>query len=206
MKLLTAAFAAFLLYGAATAQTKIAFKGGPAFSTAKVDISSVKQSSSFKPGFSLGILFDVPFDGVLHFSPFASYNMMASKTDYKPADTTTQTTIHYLHLAPGFSAHFMAGETNDFVIGFSPVLGLTNFGRKKTTVGGVTASEKIKFGFEGLGWFDLGLNGSLGYHFKKTFVELNYYHGITNINNNVEYDGISIRNRMLSLNVGYFFR
>jgi Outer membrane protein beta-barrel domain len=206
MKLLTAAFAAFLLYSTATAQTKIAFKGGPAFSTAKVDINNIKQSSSFKPGFSLGVLFDVPFDGVLHFSPFASYNMLASKTDYKPADTTTQTTIHYLHLAPGFSVHFMAGETSDFVIGFSPVLGLTNFGSKKTSTGGVTTSKKIKFGFEGLGWFDLGLNGSLGYHFKKTFVELNYYHGITNINNNVEYDGTSIRNRMLTLNVGYFFR
>ncbi len=203
---MTAAFAAFLLYNTATAQTKIAIKGGPAFSIAKADVNGVKLASSWKPGFTLGVLFDVPFDGVLHFSPFASYNMMASRLDYKPADTLTQTTIHYLHIAPGFSAHFKAGETNDFVIGFSPVLGLTNFGTKKITAGGVTASNKIKFGFEGLGWFDLGLNGSLGYHFKKVFAELNYYHGISNINNNVEFDGTSIRNRMLSLNIGYFFR
>jgi hypothetical protein len=206
MKLLTAALAAFVLYGTASAQTRIAFKAGPTFSTAKVDVNNIKQSSSYKPGFSLGIHFDVPFDGVLHFSPFAAYNMLASKTDYKPVDTSTQTTIHYLHLAPGFSAHFKAGETNNFVIGFSPVLGLTNFGSKKTTIGGVTTSKKIKFGFEGLGWFDLGLNGSLGYHFKKSFIEVNYYLGITNINNNVEYDGTSIRNRMLNLNFGYFFR
>jgi Outer membrane protein beta-barrel domain len=206
MKLLTAAMAAFLFSSAAMAQTKIAIKAGPNFSTAKVMVYGVKQSSSFKPGASLGIQFDVPFDGVLHFSPYAAYNTLGSKTNYKATGASVQTTIHYLQLAPGFSCHFKAGETNTFVFGFSPVLGLTNFGRQKTTTGGATTSEKIQFGYEGTGWFDLGLTGSLGYHFKKMFVEVNYYNSLTNINNNEEFDGISIRHRMLSLNVGYFFR
>jgi hypothetical protein len=206
MKLLTAAFAAFILCSTASAQTKIALKAGAGISTANVDINGVKQSSTSRPGFSLGVLFDVPFDGVLHFSPFASYNMFASKTQYKATDTAYQTTIHYLHLAPGFSAHFASGNTNSFVVGLSPVLGITNFGNRKTTTGGVTTNQKIKFGFEGLGWFDLGFNGSLGYHFRKIFVEANYYYGTTNINNNVEFDGTRFRNRMLTLNIGYFLK
>jgi Outer membrane protein beta-barrel domain len=206
MKLLIAAFAAFLFCTTATAQTKIAVKAGPSYSTARVKINDVKQSSSWKPGFNLGVLFDVPFDGVLHFSPVVSFNTLAFKTVYKAADTTIQPNIYYLQLAPGFTTRFKTSETSNFAIGFSPVLGLTRFGRIKTTTGGVTTDEKIRFGFEGIGWFDLGLNGSLGYHFKKTFVELNYYHGLTNINNKVGSDFTNIQNRILSLNMGYYFR
>jgi hypothetical protein len=206
MKLLTAALAAFLLSAAARAQTKIAVKAGPNFSTQKVLLYGVKQSSSFKPGVSVGLHFDVPFEGVLHFSPYAAYNMLGSKTNYKATGASTLTTIHYLQLAPGVSFHFKNGATNAFVIGFNPVLALTRFGKQKTTIGSVTTTEKISFGYEGIGWFDLGLSGSLGYHFKKMFVEVNYYNGLTNINNNEEFDGLNIRNRMLSLNVGYFFR
>jgi Outer membrane protein beta-barrel domain len=206
MKLLTAALAAFLLYGTVNAQVKIAIKAGPTFSTAKVSLNGVKQASSFKPGASLGVQCDVPFDGALHFSPYIAYNTLGAKTNYKLTGANTQTTLHYLQLAPGVSFHFNVAKTNVFVFGFSPVLGLTKFGRQKTTIAGVTTKEKIKFGYEGIGWFDLGLAGSVGYHFKKMFVEVNYYDGLTNINNNEQFDGINIRNKMLNLNVGYYLR
>lgn len=203
MRLFMAAFAASLLCLNATAQTKIALKAGPTYSTSVVTVHGVKQSSSYKPGVGLGVQFDVPFDGPLHFSPYAAYNMRASTTQYAATGAKVQTTLHYLDLAPGISVHLKAPQENAFVIGFSPVLGLTNFGNRKTTLNGTTTSEKIKFGYEGIGWFDLGLTGSLGYHFKKIFIQANYYHGLTNINNNEEFDGTNIKNRMFSLQLGY---
>jgi hypothetical protein len=206
MKLLLAAVAASLLCLNGVGQTKIGIKAGPTFSTANVTVDGVKQSSSFKPGASVGVQFDVPFDGVLHFSPYAAYNMMASSTKYATTGAQVKTTIHYLSLAPGVTVHLQAPKENAFVIGFSPVLALTNFGNQKTTLGGVTTSQKMKFGFEGFGWFDLGLTGSLGYHFKKMFIQAQYYHGFANINNNVDLDAITVKNRMFSLQVGYFFK
>lgn len=206
MKFLLAAFAASLCCFNSTAQTKIGIKGGPTYSTANVTVNGVKQSSSYKPGFSLGVQFDVPFDGPLHFSPYAAYNMMASSTKYDSSGAQVQTTLHYLSLAPGVTFHLPTAAANAFVIGFSPVLGITNFGNRKTTLGGVTTSQKIKFGFEGTGWFDLGLSGSLGYQFKKMFIQAQYYHGLANINNNAEFDGTNIKNRMFSLQVGYFLK
>jgi hypothetical protein len=205
MKLLTLTLAATALCLAASAQTKIGIKAGPTFSTALVKVGGVKQSSSFKPGASVGVQFDVPFDGPLHFSPYAAYNMRASSTQYT-SGAKVQTTIHYLDLAPGVSVHLKSGTNNAFVIGFSPVIGITNFGNRKTTVNGTTTSQKMTFGYEGTGWFDLGLTGSLGYQFKKMFIQANYYHGLTNINNNSEFDGINIQNRMFSLQVGYFLK
>lgn len=206
MKLLLAAFAASLYCFNSTAQTKIGIKGGPTYSTAVVTVNGVKQSSTYKPGATLGVQFDVPFDGPLHFSPYAAYNMMASSTKYDSSGAQVQTTLHYLSLAPGVSVHLQAPQENAFVIGFSPVLGITSFGNRKTTVGGVTTSEKIKFGFEATGWFDLGLSGSLGYHFKKMFIQAQYYHGLANINNNAQYDNVNIKNRMFNLQFGYFFK
>jgi hypothetical protein len=198
--------AAILFSLAATAQTKIGIKAGPTFSTAHVTVNSVKQSSSYKPGASIGVQFDVPFDGPLHFSPYAAYNMRASSTVFAANGAKVQTTIHYLDLAPGVSVHLKSGDSKAFTIGFSPVLGITNFGNRKTTLNGVTTDEKIKFGYEGTGWFDLGLAGSIGYQFSKIFVQANYYHGLTNINNNEEFDRTNIKNRMFSLQVGYFLK
>jgi Outer membrane protein beta-barrel domain len=206
MKLLLAAAAASLLCLNGVAQTKIGIKAGPTFSTAKVTVSGVKQSSSYKPGASIGVQFDVPFDGVLHFSPYAAYNMMASSTKYAASGAQVQTTLHYLSLAPGVSVHLQAPKENAFVIGFTPVLALTSFGNQKTTIGGVTTGEKINFGFDGTGWFDLGLSGSLGYQFKKMFIQAIYYHGLTSINNKEEFDATNIKNRMFSLQIGYFFK
>ncbi len=206
MKLLLAAFAASLCCFNSTAQTKIGIKGGPTYSTAVVTVNGVKQSSSYKPGASLGVQFDVPFDGPLHFSPYAAYNMMASSTKYATTGAEVQTTLHYLSLAPGVSVHLQAPQDNAFVIGFSPVLGLTSFGNRKTTIGGVTTSEKVQFGFEGTGWFDLGFSGSLGYQFKKLFIQAVYYHGLSSINNKEQYDATNIKNRMFSLQFGYFFK
>ncbi len=189
----------------AHAQTRIAVKAGPNFGTARVTLNTVKQNTSYKPGMGIAVQAKVPFDGPLHFSPSVGYNMRSFKTAYTNG-RTVENTIHYLTLAPNLSLNFPAGTDRHFVIGFGPVLGITNFGREKITFNGSTTSRKMTFGYGDYGWFDLGLTGSIGIEFKRIFVEAAYYHGLSNINNRAEDDGINIQNRTFGINLGYYFR
>jgi hypothetical protein len=196
----------FVVY-AVQAQLKVAIKGGYNYSTGKIFYKSVKQPTDAVHGFGLGVLFKTEFEGVLHFSPYFQINSRGFVI--KPLTGTykrIENTIQYLDIVPALSLDFKNGN-NAFVISFGPTAGLTSFGKeKKTDQNNVTTSNKIHFGYDGIGWFDLGATISLGYHFKKAFIEAGYYHGLANINNNVEFDGNSLQNRMLSLNLGYYFR
>ncbi len=208
MRLFFTVLASFTLF-CSSAQVKIAARAGLTFSTAAVSVKGIKQTSSFRPGASLGIQFKVPFDGLLHFSPYAAYNMRSFKTNYSGSGApgfTKQTTIHYLDLVPNLSIDIPVKGTNTLVWSFGPVFGFTNFGREKTTINNTTTSNKINFGYDGYGWFDLGVNTSIGYHFKKVFAEIGYYHGLAGINNKEEFDEISIRNRMFNMSFGYYLR
>ena len=152
-------------------------------------------------------LADIPFDGILHFSP----SVMINKRGFiiKPLtgnNKTEQYSIIYLDLAPSLSADFPHGD-NSFVISLGPDFAFTNFGRLKATdYNNVTSSEKLKFGYLSYGWFVMDLNACIGYHMKKKFVEAAYMHGLASINNNEEIDQRNIRNRMLDMNIGYFFK
>jgi Outer membrane protein beta-barrel domain len=207
MRKITAALAAFVLLASATAQVKLAVKGGYNLATSRAVYSGVKQSTGFTNGYGIGALVKMPFDGILHFSP----SVMINKRGFiiKPLTGTNvkeQYAITYVDLIPSLSIDFEKGE-NSFVISLGPDIAFTNFGKLKTTGNnGVTTSQKIKFGYGSIGWFDIGLNASIGYHMKKVFVELGYMNGLASINNNEELDQRNIRNRMLSLNIGYYFK
>ena len=207
MKKCIALLCALILIKTIAAQVKVAVKGGWNYSTARAVYSGVKQPNEFTFGYGIGMLAKVPFDGVLHFSP----SVMINKRGFiiKPLTGTNKTeqySITYLDLIPSLSVDF-PNKDKSLAISLGPVFGFTNFGKiKATTTSYVTTTEKLKFGFGELGWFDLGLNASVGYHMKKVFVEVGYMHGLASINNNEETDQRNIRNRMLSLNIGYYFK
>jgi len=207
MKKWITVLAALMLIKNIAAQVKVAVKGGWNFSTAKAVYSDVKQPTGFSYGYGVGLLAKVPFDGVLHFSP----SVMINKRGFivKPltgGNKTEQYSITYLDLMPSLSVDFPNGDKS-LAISFGPVFGFTNFGKiKATDNNNVTTTQKLKFGFGDLGWFDLGVNASVGYQVKKVFVEVGYMYGLASINNNEENDHRNIRNRMLSLNIGYYFR
>lgn len=207
MKSIITFLSIFTIITTAGAQVKVGVKGGWNYSTAKAVYTGVNQSTGYTNGFGLGMLAKVPFDGILHFSPSVMINNRGFII--KPSTGTNkkeQYSITYLDLIPALSVDFENGN-NTVSIALGPDFGFTNFGKLKATdMAGATTSEKMKFGYGGYGWFDLGLNTSVAYRMKKVFVELGYFTGLANINNNEEIDGRNIRNRMLSLNVGYYFK
>jgi Outer membrane protein beta-barrel domain len=207
MKRISTILAALLIIAVAKAQVKIAAKAGWNYSTAKAMYAGVKQPTDFAFGYGAGVYAKIPFEGVLNFAP----SVMINKRGFivKPLTGTNKTeqyTITYLDLVPSFSFHF-PHKNNSFAFAIGPDFGFTNFGKLKATDNNnVITTQKLKFGYGSLGWFDLGLNASVSYHMKKIFVEAGYMYGLASINNNEEVDQRNIRNRMISLNLGYYFK
>ncbi len=207
MKRIFVVLIVFTTITTANAQVKIAVKGGWNYSTAKAVYTGVKQSTGSINGFGLGVLAKVPFDGILHFSPSVMINNRGFII--KPSAGTNkeeQYSITYLDLIPSLSVDF-ENRDNTVSIALGADFGFTNFGKMKVTaINNSTTSQKMKFGYGEYGWFDIGLNTSVAYRMKKVFIELSYFNGLASINNNEETDGRNIRNRMLSLNIGYYFK
>jgi len=207
MKKISIIFAVILLINNITAQVRVAVKAGYNYAGAKAVYAGVKQSTEAISGYGIGVMAKVPFDGVLQFSPSVMINRRGFIV--KPTTGTNkkeQYSITYLDLVPSLSADFVHG-TNSLAVSLGPDFGFTNFGKLKATDNSnATTSQKLKFGYEAYGWFDLGLNASVGYHMKKTFVEVGYLLGLASVNNNEENDQRNMQNRVVSVSVGYYFR
>ncbi len=187
--------------------TKIAVKAGVNTSTARVYQYNEQLDNAFVPGYGVAILFKMPFDGLLHFSPSIGYNRRGYL--YTPKTGTIseyENTIHYIDLVPLLSIDLPMGQSA-FVISGGPHISFAVAGTEKKTSGTTTSSAKMNFDLgKDYGYIDMGLNGSIGFQLKKFLLEASFQYGLTNINNNVESDFRNIRNRMISLQVGYFLK
>ena len=189
------------------AHTKIAIKAGANMSTARVYQYDEQQESDYISGYGIAILFKAPFEGLLHFSPTLGYNRRGYTYTPKSGTITEYTnTIHYFDMAPMLSFDFPLGE-NSFVIAAGPHISFAMAGTEKTISGTTSSTSKMNFDLsKDYGFIDLGLTGSIGFHMKKFLVEAGYQLGLTNINNNVETDFRNIQNRMISFQLGYYFK
>ncbi len=196
------------LFTAIQAQVKIGVKGAWNYAGGNAVYTGAKQSTSYTQGFGIGAMAKIPFDGPLHFSPSVMINKRGFTVN-KPAGTTNQKeqySITYLDLIPALSADFENGN-NAFSITAGPVFGFTNFGKLKITDNaGVKGTQNLKFGYGAYGWFDLGLQGSIGYRINKITLEAGYYMGLANINNQEEVDGRNMKHRVINVGIGYYFR
>lgn len=189
-------------------QTRIAIKAGANYSTARAYFKGEKQAIGYKPGFNIGMQADIPFEEGLHFTPFVSYSMKGyTISPTSGAITKIDNTIHYIDLSPKLSYLFSQEKSSSFVIGAGMVMGVAVAGTEKTTKNGVISKQKMEFDMTGeYGYFDFSFTPSIGYSSKKYFIEAAYQLGLTNINNNAEFDFRNIRNRTFSLNFGYYIR
>lgn len=207
------------------AQTKIAIRGSYDYTTARVHYvneslgTDVKQPNGYKNGYGIGFLFKIPFDDVLHFSPYICYSKRGYS--FKPkADTIAKydNSIHYIDIVPALSGDFPVGEKkNTLVLSGGPLLGIALSGKEKITQNQITTTRKMKFSTDGdYSMFDLGFSFSLGFHTPQMFVEAGYVIGQANINSNFNVqpnpldpstrDVRNIRNRMLTFSVGYYIK
>ncbi len=191
----------------AMAQTKFAVKAGANTSTARVYIDGVQQENGYQQGFGAAAYWNVPFDGLLHFSPSIAYNRRGYA--YTPAGGTIgnyRNKVHYLDLLPALSVNFPVGK-KALVVGAGPQFSVALAGTEQTTTANIATSAPMKFSnTSNYGIYDLGFNGSIGLHGSRMLLEAAYQLGAANINNNVAADKRNIQHRMISLQLGYYFR
>lgn len=192
----------------ATAQTRLAIKGGYNHTTGRVHINNIKQPSGWQPGVNLGIQLTADFEPPLHFTGLLSYN--GRGFTYTPLTGDIQkveTSSHYVNLAPLLSYDIPTRQQQHVTLTVGPMAGLGLAGTQKVTKAGTTTTSKMTFSTSSnYGLFDLAIYSSIGYHFNKFFVEGSYYLGFVSVNNNEELDKTNLKNRAVGISIGYYLR
>ena len=194
-----------VMYG--DAQVHYALKAGGQISTARYIRDGNKISTNSIAGFNAGILAKVYFDDKVAFVTGLAYSARGYKVSTLPGDTVKTYHLNYVDIPLMIQVDFQQ-KAKGFYGKFGPALGVGISGKEiYTGKNGQQIRNKAILSVTGnnFGLFDASLNAVLGYSFSnKFFAELGYAHGIGNIDNDP--DGPNIKTRVLSLNLGYFFR
>jgi hypothetical protein len=193
------------------AQVRVGFFAGPQTSPARYTIRDVKQSTAAKYGFHAGVGMKVDFENRLYFFPAISY----SKTGYKvkftkqatpPDSAAKDNNTNFNQVDLDLHLQFDLGNQPDhFFLRAGPSFNIIASGKEKFHLNtGETIDRKMKLGlYSPYGRFLVSLVTALGYETSSGFyVNLQYAHGLTSINN--ADDGPQILQRVIGLNIGIF--
>ncbi len=188
------------------AQMHTALEVGYTYSTARILVNDAKQKSGYRNGFTSDLLFDIPFEGKLHFSPSLGYHLTGYQAFYDSGNIKhTENNIHFFSISAGLTLNYPSGNKNIFIIGFSPVFSFPFSGKEKSTWRNDSVSnDKLIFAFGNYGLFDLGVKGTIGFKMKKMIFEVGWFEGLTNLDTSET--GRNIQDRIFSFTIGYFFK
>ena len=211
MKVFLSAAFIFLLQFSVAAQVKFTAFLGPQATTAKYEIGGVKQKTSTKIGFQIGMGMKVPFETRLYFAPALYYSMKGYKVKYTgfayPPDVTAtdnNTTFHNVETAFLLQYDF-SDQPNHFFIKLGPSLDFQIFGKEKFNTPTEVIDRNIPFGYDKYGHYSANMILQLGYEMSNGFfIQGQYSHGLSNINNADL--GPDIRHRVYGITVGKFLK
>jgi hypothetical protein len=196
---------------ALTSQSQVQFSAfaGPQVTTASYNVKGVKQKTSNKYGFQLGMGMKVPFESRLYFSPAIYYSLKGYKvvfTKYAfPPDAdaiNNNTTFHTIETAFLLQYDF-SDKPGHFFIKAGPSLDFHLFGREKFTTTMEEVERNTPFGYDKYGHYSANMLVNIGYELKNGFFVLGQYsHGLANINNADH--GPRIRHRVFGISIGKF--
>jgi hypothetical protein len=196
----------------AMSQYQFGIFAGPQITSAKYVIRSVKQSTSYKPGFHVGAGWKIPFENKLYFSPSAFYSMKGYKVKFNqtafPPDTAAidnNTRIHTVELAFLLQVDLGTGP-NHFFAKAGPSLDFQLFGREAFNLKSNTGVKRdMPFSFGDYGRYAASMLLQFGYEMANgVFVNGQYTHGMGSINNADH--GPRIRHRAFGLTVGKYLK
>jgi hypothetical protein len=189
-----------------SAQVKFAISAGYNHNTARIHKNNVLQQTGDVPGANVNFRVETDFEAPLYFSGMIGYSMRGYEYKSRP-DSTIKTNIHYVDIAPMFNYHIKTGNKNYINLFAGPLVGLAISGKQKINYNGETVSEPMKFSLSGYyGLANVAVQSGIAFHFDKWFIEGLYHLGVNSINNEEETDQTNIKNRGISLNIGYWLR
>ena len=210
-KLFILSSAAFFLFGSNARSQEVRFgaTAGATFSNFHTELGDESYTGKFKPGFTAGVLVDIPMSKQFSFQPALNYVQKGSKDETTEPGYTykVKTTLSYLEL-PLNVLYNTRGSKGNFFIGAGPSLSFGLSGKSSQESAGEKSSEKVKFGSsdeDDLKSFDGGANILAGYETKSGFlVSANYYHGLSNLLSD-DSDDYKFNNKYFGIKVGYMF-
>lgn len=213
MKKISIFSAALCLSFFSFAQVELGIFAGPHASSAVYSVKGVKQSTDFKYGFHIGAECKIPFENNLYFVPAISYKMMGYKVVFNepsfPPDLLAEdnnTRFHqvdvdillqynfskksnHLFLKAGPSFNFILSGKENFNLATGEYISRNMKFSTTNSYGRYEVSAVTQFGFETTG----GLT-----------ISAHYVQGLFNMNN--EEDGPFIRNHLVGITFGKFFK
>lgn len=187
----------------ATAQTSYGLKAGVNLSKFQTTGGNTTFTSDARTSFYVTGYADVPMATNFSIQPGVSLQgkggSISGEQFFGISETVTDD-LMYIEVPVNLLYYAPTGNVGKVFFGAGPYAG---FGiRVKTTVGNV--SESGSFDDAGLNAFDAGLNFLGGYQFNNGFlISTGYGLGLTNMTKNL--DGVSTRNRIWSIGIGFQF-
>jgi hypothetical protein len=181
-------------------KTSVGFTAGATFSKVKAKADNISLSSDFKPGFTAGIIIDVPLSTNLSFQPALNYTQKGGT--FKEEGETDKMTLNYLEIPLNFI--YSTGANQGFFVGAGPALSYGLSGKEKFSDPSIVEPTKIKFGSddEELKPFEFSANIISGYRFAKGFMlSANYNLGLTSLAN-ADSDEGTLKNSYFAIKVG----
>jgi len=208
-KLFILSSAAFFLCGSNARSQEVRFgvTAGATFSNFRADMGDESYTGNSKPGFTTGILVDIPVSKQFSFQPALNYVQKGSKDETTEPGYTykVKTILNYLEV-PLNVLYNTRGSKGNFFIGAGPSLSIGLSGKSSEESAGQKSSEKIKFGNgdnADLKSIDCGANILAGYETKSGFlVSANYYHGLSNLMPDYTHES-KFNNKYFGIKVGY---
>ncbi|WP_294187426.1 porin family protein [uncultured Sphingobacterium sp.] len=200
-KLLSIA-AALLFVAGAKAQTSYGLKAGVNLAKFKVSQGNVNYTSDANTSFYITGFADMPVAPNFSIQPGVSLQGKGGKVSAGEFDLNedAKDNLMYIEVPVNLVYYFPTGDAGKVFLGAGPYAG---FGvHAKASKGNY--SESGSFGDAGIKTFDAGLNLLGGYKLTNGFlINVGYGLGLTNMYKDIE--GVTSKNRVFSLGVGYQF-
>ncbi len=180
----------------------IGIRGGVNFAKQTVSSDGYSFSPKNNVGFNAGISVDIPMLESLYLQSGLYYTVKGYKLEDEEYSYTETCTPAYLELPILASYRYNISDYTQLQINFGPYLAYGIAGKYKWEDNDGEEDDDDKYFDDDTNKFDAGLAFGAGVTFGHIFVGINYDLGLTNILKDSEG---SLKNRCLSINVGYNF-
>lgn len=170
-------------------------------------IDNEKDHGKTHPGFTFGILTDIPIGQKCSIQPALNFVQKGTEDEDPDFDEKMKLNINYLELPVNF-IYRANSSGNHFFFGGGPAIAYAISGKLKYEWSGNKEEYDVNFGndeSDDFKPFDFGINGLVGYQLKNGLMfTLNYTHGFGNLIIGDADDG-KLKNTSFGLKIGYLF-
>jgi hypothetical protein len=180
-----------------------------------LNLSKIRFESSFGgpkienvPGISLGMVYDKSIGKSMAFETGLKVDQRGYKVSYQDGNqsSTGQLNLYYADIPLLFKKYFGKKDSRLFVqLGGDLGFGVFGNSKSETTKNGETETqnETVDWDKDNIARIDFGIDGGIGFNYKKLEVGVSYYYGMLSVDAGSSNSGSF--NRTTAFSAAYFF-